>query len=69
VPQARPRGLSLGVGVSNTPALIQVLQSRYRPKISKCASVGTQAVPLIGNMSCGQADMATTQSMAARKIT
>ena len=37
--------------------------------ISKCASVGWPVFPLIGRMSCGQADMATMQSVSARRST
>src|SRR4029450_7740156 len=33
---------------------------------SRCASVGVQANPLIGTISCGQAEKATTQSNSAR---
>ena len=35
----------------------------------KCASVGTQSVPLMGTMSCGHAENATTQSISARSTT
>lgn len=36
---------------------------------AKCASVGEQAVPLIGRMSCGQAENAITRSISARSTT
>src|SRR5262245_32849664 len=36
---------------------------------SRCASVGVQATPLIGTISCGQAEKATTQSSSARSKT
>ena len=38
----------------------------YRQAISKCASTGSRNVPLIGRMSCGQAENATIRSISAR---
>src|SRR5207237_233608 len=38
-------------------------------KISTCASVGRIASPLIGIMSCGQAENAIMQSISARNVT
>lgn len=37
--------------------------------IWKWASVGTQSTPLMGTMSCGQAENATIQSISARSVT
>ena len=37
-----------------------------KSSISKCASVGFPARPLIGRMSCGHAENATTRSISAR---
>jgi hypothetical protein len=43
--------------------------SKNQPIISKCASVVLRSAPLIGTMSCGQAENATMQSISARKVT
>ena len=42
-------------------------QSDYA-SIRKCASVGFPARPLIGRMSCGQAENAMTRSISARSL-
>ena len=41
----------------------------YAEMIWKWASVGTQSTPLMGTMSCGQAENATMQSISARSVT
>ena len=57
--------LAPGIGVVYTlsVALAQGMRGGF------WASVGCTPLPLIGRMSCGQADMATTQSISARNTT
>ena len=58
---SRPRTLTLVSAATGQP------MTGYT--ISKCASVGWPVFPLIGRTSCGHADMATMQSVSARRST
>src|SRR5207253_1310952 len=66
----------VGVEPESAPTLTEALKAG-RPgdappaaqMIAKCASVVRPERPLIGRMSCGQADSATTRSISARNTT
>ena len=67
--ETTPASLNLGLA---SPSVCRRLGPEGQPApqlISKCASVGLPALPLIGRMSCGHAEKAMMRSISARSVT